>query len=299
MRSIWDVSTAFQPEGSIDGFFDQLLAPAQAVPAQALDMQISIGGTDLFPTAVTDTSSFLDGSTQALILGPTGIPNPDLLPGYIPTVDRLYLEPLGFPSDGTITPLVTPETPDFGPSIAAGEQNLITAVEADYNAGVISAADPLTITAYSQSTVDATLAEPILADYGIPEADLRLVLLGDATANPNTGPTGILDTFGNTTLGKDAFALLGWSNLNDATTPNDLYPTTVYTVTNDFWADWSADHWIDGFFQHGDYMGLTEAQIQAGTSTIDGLTNYITIPDPASLIDTLLQTALNDIGLPM
>jgi hypothetical protein len=41
------VNTAFQPEGSIDGFFDQLF-PAQT---SALDIQASISGFFLFPTA--------------------------------------------------------------------------------------------------------------------------------------------------------------------------------------------------------------------------------------------------------
>jgi hypothetical protein len=42
------VNTAFQPEGPIDAFFDQLLG--DSAPAATLDMQVSIDGTDLFPT---------------------------------------------------------------------------------------------------------------------------------------------------------------------------------------------------------------------------------------------------------
>jgi hypothetical protein len=54
------VNTAFQPEGSIDGFFDQLF-PAQT---SALDMQVSIDGFDLFPTA---------GNTATASSGPLDI----------------------------------------------------------------------------------------------------------------------------------------------------------------------------------------------------------------------------------
>jgi hypothetical protein len=242
----------------------------------------------------------LDGSTHALILGPTGIPNPALnvLPGYIPTIDRLYLEPLGFPADGTITALVTPETPRFGPSIAKGETTLIQAVETAYNNGKLSVADPLTIVTYSQSTVIASLAEPILAKYGIPSGDLRFVMIGDAAANPSTGPTGILDTWGSTPFGKNILNRLGWDNLIDATTPNNLYPTNVYTVTGDFWADYpnsAKQLWIPGLLQHGDYLGFTEAEIQAATPAVDGLTTYYTIADPTHLIGTLLTTARNDV----
>src|ERR1700743_302546 len=54
-------------------------------------------------------STFLDGSTHALILGPTGIPTPDA--GYISAAEKLYLDPAGY--DGTTAttlPLTTPET---------------------------------------------------------------------------------------------------------------------------------------------------------------------------------------------
>jgi PE-PPE domain len=258
-----------------------------------------IGGA----TAHADTGDdLLDGSTHALILGPTGIPNPAtrLLPGYIPTVNRLYLQPLGFPAGGTITPLVTPETPWFGRSIAKGEAVLTQAVETAFDNGELSARDPLTIVTYSQSTVIASLAEPILHQYGIPSGDLRFVMLGDAAANPSSGPTGILDTFGNSPFGEAIFNLLGWSNLIDATTPNDLYPTDVYTVVGDFWADYpqSAQRlWVPGLLQHGDYLGLSESDIQGALPTVDGLTTYYTIADPAHLGAILLTTARNDFGL--
>jgi hypothetical protein len=248
-------------------------------------------------------ATLLDGSTTALIMGPTFIPDPSLLPGYIPTIDNLYLHELGF--TGTdITTLVTPESPDFGPSIAEGELDLVNTIEADYNAGgdVTWATDPLTITAYSQSAVIASLAEPILNELGIPSSDLRFVLLGDAAADPSTGATGMLDTWGDTPFGKDILDLLGWGNLIDAATPNDLYPTDVFTVTGDLFGDYpvaAAELWVLGFFEHGDYMGLTESEIQAAmndtaTTVVDGLTTYYTIPDPSDLIATLLQTQFND-----
>jgi hypothetical protein len=183
-------------------------------------------------------ATLLDGSTTAVIMGPTLIPDPADLPGYIPDINNLYLQDLGF--TGTdITSLVTPESPDFGPSIAEGELDLVNTIEADYTAGgdVTWATDPLTITAYSQSTVVASLAEPILNELGIPSSDLRFVFLGDATADPSTGATGILDTWGDTTFGKDILDLLGWGNLVDATTPNDLYPTDVYTLTGSGYSD--------------------------------------------------------------
>jgi hypothetical protein len=272
---------------------------AGALIAPLLLLAALIGGATAH-AAIGD--GLLAGSTHAFILGPTGIPNPAtrLLPGYIPTINRLYLQPSGFSADGTITPLVTPETPWFGRSIARGEDALIQAVETAYDNREFDARDPLTIVTYSQSTVIASLAEPILAKYGIPSGDLRFVMLGDAAANPPTGPTGILDTFGNRPFGEAIFRMLGWGNLIDATTPNDLYPTAVYTVIGDFWADYpnSAQRlWVPGLLQHGDYLGLSESDIQDATATDDGLTTYYTIADPAHLVNILLTTARNDFGL--
>jgi hypothetical protein len=238
----------------------------------------------------------LAGSDQVLFLGPTWIPNPSIFPGYESTVDRLYLEQLGFSEDGHISTLVTPETPDFGPSIGKGVDILVHAVEADYNTGTISADEPLTITAYSQSTVIVSQAELILAAYGVPSQDLDFVLLGDAAA-----PTGILSS----PLGIAVDDLFGWKNLNNTLTPNDLYPTQEFVVPHDFWADTKDDTNLlslaYGFFDHGDYLGVSESTVQQALTdgVTDGLTTTYTLNVPDSLgglIDTLLQTALNDIG---
>jgi PE-PPE domain len=233
-----------------------------------------------------------------LFLGPTWLPDPAILPGYEPTIESLYLAPLGF--SGSIATLITPETIDFGPSIAQGETDLINAVETDYTAGDFNAEHPLTIVTYSQSTVEASLAEPVLAEYGIASSALHFVMLGDAAADPPTGPTGILDTLGNTALGEFGLKLFGWSNLIDVRTPNDLYPTDVYDVKGEFFADYptaAEQLWIPGLLQHGDYNGLTEAEIQSATVTVDDLTTYHTIADPANLVGTLFDTVLNNLGL--
>lgn len=258
-------------------------------------------------------ADLLDGSTQALVLGPTFIPNPDMFPGYLSAVDAEYLQHLGFAADGTLTALITPESPIFGPSIAQGTDILVNAVEAAYNENTISAADPLTVVGYSQSTVIASLAEERLAAAGIPLDDLRFVLLGDATADPPSGATGILDTWGTTPLGQEIFELLGWSNLVDVTTPNHLYPTDVFNVVDDFWATTAAPAefttnplqaiWDDfvGFFEHGSYLGgLPGSEILATIATggiADGATTYFTMADPSNLLESMITTALTDLGI--
>jgi PE-PPE domain len=258
-------------------------------------------------------ADFLDGSTHAIVLGPTFIPDPTTFPGYVPGAVTEYLQPLGFSDSGTVTALVTPESPAFGPSIAAGVDTLVHTIEADYNANEISAADPLTVFGYSQSAVIESLAEQELAAYQIPLQDLRFVMLGDAAADPPSGPTGILDTWGATPFGQEVAYLLGWSNLVDVTTPNHLYPTDVFTVVNDFWADtqtpadFSADPlgalWQDivGFFEHGVYLGgLPESEILTaidGGGVVDGSTTYFTLADPVNLFESLLAVTLGSFGI--
>lgn len=256
---------------------------------------------------------FLDGSTHALVLGPTFMPDPTTFPGYVPGAVTEYLEPLGFSANGVVTPLVTPETPDFGPSIAAGESTLVHVIEAEYNANEISAADPLTVFGYSQSAVIASSAEQQLAADNISLADLRFVMLGDAAADPPSGPTGLLDTWGATPLGQDLDNILGWSNLNDVTTPNNLYPTDVFTVVGDFFGDTAppaefAANPLEailqdflGFFEHGVYLGgLPESEIVTAIDTagvVDGATTYFTLADPANLFQSLFDVALGSFGI--
>jgi PE-PPE domain len=258
-------------------------------------------------------ADFLDGSTHAIVMGPTFIPDPTTFPGYVPGAVTEYLQPLGFSDSGAVTALVTPESPDFGPSIASGVNILVNTIEADYNAGEISAADPLTVFGYSQSAVIASLAEKELAADQIPLQDLRFVMLGDAAADPPSGPTGLLDTWGATPFGQELDSLFGWSNLNDVTAPNDFYPTDVFTVVNDFFADtatpadFAADPlgavWQDfvGFFEHGVYLGgLPESEILTAIDTAgvaDVATTYFTLADPTNLFESLFDVTLGSFGI--
>ncbi|WP_197503240.1 PE-PPE domain-containing protein [Mycobacterium sp. 1245111.1] len=258
-------------------------------------------------------ADFLDGSTHAIIMSPTFIPDPTTFPGYIPGVVTEYLEPLGFSDTGTVTPLITEESPNFGPSIASGINTLVGTVEAEYNAGDFSATDPLTVFGYSQSAVAASMAEQQLAADHIPLEALRFVLIGDAASNPPSGPTGLLDTWGATPFGHEIDALLGWSNLDDVTTPNDLYPTDVFNVANDLFADTAtpadfaanplAALWQDfvGFFEHGVSIGgLPESEIVsaiANGGVADGATTYYTLADPVNLLEALWVTTLGSFGI--
>jgi hypothetical protein len=213
-----------------------------------------------------EASDFLSGSTNALILGSTGIPTPDA--AYLSDAEKLYLDPNGY--DGTTAStlaLTTPESYDFGPSVTQGENDLVNAVVADYQAGDMDCtasgvcSDPLTIFTYSQSSAIASLAEQQLADDKIPSEALRFVMLG---ANP-------------------------------AGVPDNLYPTEVYNIDGDFWAEpgslgTTLQDVVLGMLLHDAYLGLTPAEIDSATTVVEGLTTYFDIPTltTAQLWDALL-----------
>ena len=212
-------------------------------------------------------NDFLSGSTNALILGATGIPTPDA--AYISDAENLYLDPNGY--DGTTATtlaLTTPETNDFTTSVPQGEQDLINAVVADYNAGDMGCnassvcSDPLTIFTYSQSSAVASLAEQQLVADHIPTDALRFVMLG-------ANPTGV---------------------------PDNLYPTDVYNIHGDFYAEPGTlgTTWQDimlGMELHEAYLGLTPAEIDSATSAVEGMTTVYDIPTLTSveLWDALLS----------
>jgi PE-PPE domain len=194
---------------------------------------------------------------------------------------NLYLDPLGF--NGTATTLNIPEYiqgDDLEKAVGVGVQDLVNAVETQYNAGAINATDPLYIFGYSQSAVEASLAEQQLANYGIPSADLHFVLVGDSASADG----GFLNTFVDSlptwmqqfvteTLEPQLGDVLG------ATTPDNLYPTDVYTLSGDGWANWDDGANLLGMLgTHLEYLGLTTADVNSATlSVVDGLTDYFTI----------------------
>jgi PE-PPE domain len=239
-------------------------------------MKIVILGAALCSAAVALASSanadgdsdFLSGSTNALILGSTGVPTPN--DAYISAAENLYLDLNGY--DGTAAStlaLTTPESFDFGSSVTQGENDLINAVVADYDAGNMDCtagvcSDPLTIFTYSQSSAVADLAEKQLADDKIPTDALRFVMLGD-------NPTG---------------------------TPDNLYPTEVYNIDGDIWANPGSlgATWQDfvlGLLQHDAYLALTPTEIASATPVVEGMTTVFDIPTLTltELWDALLSTA--------
>ena len=195
------------------------------------------------------------------------------------------------PCDAPLQVLTTPEVFEFGPSSLQDETNIVYAVEAEYNAGDMSATDPLTVFAYSQSVIAASAAEKVLSQDGVPQDDLHFVFIGDPS-DANGIATNIyadlVQLFGGGTTGttltndvlpainEDQFAPGG---LLAGDTPDDLYQTTVYTIDTDGVADWQEDwnaalaadngNTLDAlgsgiyhfFTTHVEYLGLTPAEV--------------------------------------
>ena len=285
--------------------------------------------------AHADAGDPLLDSTNAIFLGGTAEPTPST--AYVETAESLFLKPLGFadaasicdmvgsaPCDAPLQVLTTPEVFEFGPSSLQDETDIISAVEAEYAAGDMSATDPLTVFAYSQSVIAASAAEKVLAAT-IPQDDLRFVFIGDPS-DANGIATNIyadlVQLFGGgttgTTLTNDVLTAINEDQFAPggslaASTPNDLYPTTIYTIDTDGVADWQEDwnaalaadngNTLDAlgnsiyhfFTTHVEYLGLTPADVATGVATTNDLTTTITIPDgsdPGTLIND--TTALLD-----
>jgi hypothetical protein len=217
--------------------------------------------------AADDNYDFLYGSTDALVLGPTGVAVPST--NYITSGLNLYLEPLGYQGTlETTLPLTTINSWDFYESVPQGEKILVDSILADYNAGEMDCdatgvcSDPLTIFTYSQSSLVAALAQEQLSEDGVPSDALRFVMLG---ANPSAVPT-------------------------------DLYPTEIFNIHGDAYAEPGSlgTSWQDlmlGLQLHEAYLGLTAAQIDSATTVVDGMTTINEIPTltTAELWEALLS----------
>jgi PE-PPE domain len=222
-------------------------------------------------TSAAGASGFLSGSTNALILGPTGIPTPDA--AYISDAEKLYLDPNGYHgTTATTLALTTPETNDYTTSVQQGETDLVNAVAADYHAGDMACnasgvcTDPLTIFTYSQSSAVADLAEQQLADDKIPTEALRFVDLGD-------DPLGV---------------------------PGNLYSTEVYNTTATSGRCGSIGTTAQDvelrLLLHEAYLGLAPAESDSATKTVEGMTTFYDIPTltTTQLWEALLSAASAD-----
>jgi hypothetical protein len=216
-------------------------------------------------------------------------------PAYADAAASLYLHAAGFeisPDYANVATLNMPEVVSGGTlndAVNQGIGQLVSTIEDKYDAGELSAADPLYIFGYSQSSVVAGMAEQQLHDYGIDSNDLHFVLVGDSASTQGGFLNAFIDEFPASWQPYiiDTFKAFGADDVLGQTTPNDLFPTDVYSLSGDGWSIYDNGLNNAGLFsEHLEYLGLTSQEIaSAGAPIVDGMTNYFTIPD--SMVNSL------------
>jgi hypothetical protein len=216
-------------------------------------------------------------------------------PAYADAAANLYLQAAGFdigPDYDNVATLDMPEVVSGGTlndAVNQGVSELVSKIDAEYLAGDISSTDPLYVFGYSQSSVVMGMAEQQLAADNIPSQDLNFVMVGDSASAEG----GFLNAFIDEMPASwqpyvvDAFKEFGADSVLGQVTPDNLYPTEVYSLSGDGWANY--DYGLNNaglFSDHLEYLGLTPAEIaSAGAPTVDGMTEYFTIQD--SMVNSL------------
>jgi PE-PPE domain len=181
-------------------------------------------------------------------------------------------------------------------------------VENEFKAdpGAFSAEHPLTIFGYSQGATVESIATTQLAAAGIPSADLHFVSIGDLSlpvdgVNSNLVPD--LDSLLGSSLTNTLVTDFGLNGILGNVTPDDLYPTTIYTLDGDGFADFQQDFTagglldaIAGIFVHADYLGLTPTQIADATTSTDGDLTLVDISDNINSFDALIGAIDNGVA---
>ena len=289
----------------------------------ALGMFVGAASAASLQAAHADADDPLAGSDTAIILGGTFESTPDT--AFAQAAENLYLHPLGFDDGATsstvcdmigtdpcaapLQVLTTPELIQQGPSSLTAADDVVLAVENEFNAdpGAFSAEDPLTIFGYSQSATAESIAMTQLAEDGIPSDDLHFVFIGDPSLLPDGVWPNLVadgDTIFGTTLTNTILTDLGFDGVLGNVTPDDLYPTTIYTLDTDGVADWQEDFQAGGlldgishlFIQHAEYLGLTPDQIANATTSTNGDLTLVDISDNINNADAWIGALEHGIG---
>lgn len=217
-------------------------------------------------------------------------------PAYADAAANLYLHAAGFHVDPDYTNVSTLDMPEvvsgggLNNAVDYGVNELVGAIEADYQAGDM-ATGPLYVFGYSQSSVIMGMAEQQLAAYdnGALLPDLNFVMVGDSASAEG----GFLNTFLNEFPTSwqpyivDVFKDFGADEVLGQVTPDNYFPTEVYSLSGDGWSVYDNGLNNAGLFSdHLEYLGLTSQEIAtAGAPVVDGMTEYFTIQD--SMVNSL------------
>jgi hypothetical protein len=250
-----------------------------------------------------DTADSPLGDGTALLFGPTLVPTPP--EQYVDAADALYLQQLGF--TGTAVSSYTPEgssaldpnSPPYGASLGQDQSIMVSDIESQITDGGVSPENPVVVFGYSQSSEAASLLMQQLHGDGVPSDDVHFVMVGDPV-NPDGG---FMNTFDFPAGNTSAFTALDVPF--ESATPNDLYPTDIYTLEYDGFADFphyttnlvsDLNATLGFFLEHFTYLDLAPDQISNATLlpgsealTGEGLTDYYMIPnDNLPILEPLL-----------
>jgi hypothetical protein len=250
----------------------------------------------------------LVGTTIGLIMGGSGLPIPP--PSYVSAVLNYVNHNFNvslpnaqalFTPEGYY-PLILKSLP-LTPSIAQGLQILDASIKSTL---ANNPTGSIAVLGYSQSADISSLemlnlANPLLNPTPPTANQLGFTLLGDQM-NPNGGFFARFPGFGGQPL---TFPALGLT-LYGATPSNTIYPTNIFTLEYDGWADFpqyplnvvsDLNAFLGIAFVHGTYPSLNPSALPTGYNLVDlptspgynGVTNYymITTPNGLPLLEPL------------
>ncbi|MEB3051040.1 PE-PPE domain-containing protein [Mycolicibacter sp. MYC123] len=253
---------------------------ALAPVAAAFTVAAGVLGTPVLPTTWTQVALLAD---TAIFVGGTMLSTPSAT--FAQTAADLYLNPLGFDAgddptvcvigsgtcDSPLQVLTTPELILQGHSSFVGAAEIVRAVQAELaaNPGAYDAEHPLWIFGYSQGATAGSIAMAQLAHDGVDPGALHFVFIGDPSDAAGVSATNQSDTPWD--------RLFDMPILNGNQTPNDAFPTTIYTFPGDPVADAASNSMLGLFYEHMMYMGLTPAQVADQTTSVDGMITNVDI----------------------
>ncbi|BBY64798.1 hypothetical protein MHEL_30410 [Mycolicibacterium helvum] len=216
----------------------------------------------------------LSAQNTAVIMGPSGVPIPK--PSYIQNVFNLYINPsypgsIPFQLDTPegLYPITGVKSLPLNVSVQQGLQILAAAI-----ASQVAAGNTATVFGYSQSAIISSLIMSQLP-AGTP---VNFVLVGNEM-NPNGGFLSRFPGLKLPSLGLDFYGA----------TPENLFPTTNYTLEYDGFADFPRyplnvlsvlNAGLGIIFVHTKYADLTSAQVNSAIAlpTTDPTQKYYIIP---------------------
>jgi PE-PPE domain/PE family len=246
----------------------------------------------------------LQGTTIGLIMGGSGLPIPP--PSYVAAVlnyvnhnfDVSLANAQALFTPEGLYPLTGVKTLPLNVSVSQGVQILDSAIK---NTLAANPGDSVAVLGYSQSAIISSLemenlANPLLNPSPPTASQLGFTLLGDQM-NPNGGflarfpgfPAGT--NFSIPSLGVEFYG---------ATPPNTIYPTNIFTLEYDGWADFplypinfisDLNAFAGIAFVHGTYPNLNPSALPSGYDLVQlptspgytGVTNYYMIETPNGL----------------